>query len=252
MNDRVKLTVKESGFCHAVQATSGKLAQGPQAYERLRALAAHLLETQEEERQRIVAELHDGLGQTLSIINFGLEEARFELDRQALAESRHRLTVLCGQMRGALDELRQFSMDLRPSILDDFGIVATLIWFFREFRSAYPEILLRQEISISETDVPVELKTTIYRIVREAMHKIAQHVANASLGLYLGSENGAIVLSIEDETGGVALAPLLLPDVSGQGEGLLSLDERVLISNGECQIVSRAGMARLIRVSWLV
>lgn len=220
------------------------------AYAQLRALSAQLVNIQEQERKRIAAELHDGIGQTLSIIKFGIEDAQRCLETGPAAEIRRMLDLVCSKTTGAIDEVRQITMDLRPSILDDFGIVATITWFIREFQWVYRDIVVEQEISLQETDVPAELKTAIYRILQEAMNNIAKHTERATVCVRFGIYRGTLELTIEDSGSGFDVTQVMARTGSDKGYGLISMRDRALLSGGDYQIVSWAGQGTLIRVRW--
>lgn len=222
-----------------------------QAYEQLRELSAHLVNVQEMERKRIAAELHDGIGQSLSIIKFGIEDALRRLAAGSINDdSREMLRVLCGKADAAIDEVRQITLDLRPSILDDFGIIATMSWFIREFQWFYRNINVESEINVAEAEIPGALKTTIYRILQEAMNNIAKHSPAAWVGIRLGLRQDALELEIEDSGAGFDVDQVMARSGTDKGYGLISMRDRSLLSGGEFQITSLAGEGTLIRVRW--
>ncbi len=117
-------------------------------------------------------------------------------------------------------------MNLRPAILDEVGLVATLSWFSREFERVYPITVLNQT-EVTEDDVPEPLKIVIFRIVQEALNNSAKHSRADRINLKLIKENGTIQLAIEDNGQGFD------PDEVGarmgaeKGLGLISMKERV-------------------------
>jgi len=141
----------------------------------LRFLSSELLNVQENERARIARELHDGVGQALSTMKVRVETlakiARSDVS-QTTAEN---LENLVPMIRQTIEEVRNTSMDLRPSTLDGLGILPTIDWFSREFQTTYPFIQIEKKIDIRETDVPDSLKIIIYRIVQEALNNAARH-----------------------------------------------------------------------------
>lgn len=248
MNELVDVFEGESRFCDVGRLTGG------QAYRQLCAVSAQLVDIQERERTCIAAELHDGIGQSLSIIKFGVEDALRALPKGNADATRAVLDELNGKVRRAIDEVRQMTTDLRPSILDDFGIVATMAWFVREFQEANRGIVVRHEICIAEQDVPAALKTTLYRILQEAMNNIARHAAKAEIHIYFGIEGQTIELSIEDYAAGFDVTRVMARTGCDGGEkrgrGLIGLHDRVLVSGGDCRIVFREGLGTLIRAAW--
>lgn len=222
------------------------------AYDQLKELSAQLVNIQEQERKRIASELHDGIGQTLSIIKFGIEDARRCLAQDSGAETMRLLELLSGKMKGAIEEVRQITLDLRPSMLDDFGVIATISWFVREFQSIYRDITVYLEINIQEEDVPVMLKTAIYRILQEAMNNIAKHTEKATVFVRFGMYRGQLELAIEDSGAGFDVTQVMASTGSDKGYGLISMRDRARLTGGDYRIVSWAGQGTLIRVRWPV
>src|SRR5471030_611595 len=141
----------------------------------LRRLAAQHLTIQEAERRRIAADLHDGLGQSLSLLKLGIQEALRQLGAGVPRKAVESVKQLLPKVAGALDELRRVSMDLRPSSLDDLGLLPTLSWFVREFEMANPNTRIEKHISVIEKDVPEPLKLAIFRILQEAVNNAVKH-----------------------------------------------------------------------------
>ena len=107
-------------------------------------------------------------------------------------------------IQNAIEESRRIQMALRPSSLDDLGILPTLNWFFREFQKTYPSIHIKNQINIEEKDVPDILKTVIYRICQEAFNNIAKHSKAEVVTLSL-RKTDKIELAIEDNGRGFNL-----------------------------------------------
>ena len=140
--------------------------------------------------------------------------------------------------------------DLRPSILDDLGILATIAWFCREFQNIYSTVSISREIAITEKDIPVSLKTFIYRIMQEALNNVAKHSQADRVRLCLKKTNGQIELLIEDNGQGFNYAKAVYHKNSMRGFGLASMKERAELSGGSFSIESRKGIKTTIRVSW--
>lgn len=217
-------------------------------HRQARELTAQLLDAQERERKRIAAEFHDGIGQTLSVIRLNLEDACRELVEAS--ETRKLLEQLSGKMKGAIDEVRQITMDLRPSTLDDLGILATLNWFAREFRATYRHITVDLEIGVGEADIPERLKAVVYRIVQDALHNIARHGGRAAVCVRLGLFGRTLELAIEDSGPAGAAGQESANAETGQDFGLISIRDRAHFSGGDYRVMSWAGHGTLIRVRW--
>jgi len=216
----------------------------------LRWMASQLLSIQENERKRIASDLHDGLGQSLTLIKFSLSEIARQLASGAINEVSESLLRLNVRVHGALDEVRHAAMDLRPPMLDDLGILATLSWFFRELEAASPGIKVEKDFSIHESSVPEQLKITIFRIIQEATSNILKYANADRMRVHLKQVDGALHFSIEDNGGGFDLAEVAIRDGSDRGLGLLSMKERAKLTGGVYEMNSVAGKGTQIHVSW--
>lgn len=216
----------------------------------LRRLSAQILTIQENERHRIATDLHDGLGQSLTMIRLGLEECTNLLAAKAHGEAEESLKRLRSRVKEAFEELRRVAMDLRPSTLDDLGILATLSWFFREFENTCHCIEIERYLLVREGDIPAPLKVTIFRILQEAVSNIVKHAKADHILVNLRKVGGELHLSIEDN--GLGFDPASLPCncPHDRGLGLLSMKERAQFSGGTFQLDSIIGHGTRINVSW--
>jgi len=218
--------------------------------DELRRLSGLLVTIQEDERRRIALDLHDGLGQSLSLIKLSLESAARLLAAGAASEAGESLQQLIPRVKEALFEVRRVSTELRPSILDDLGILPTLSWFFREFEAACGDIAVEKVFSVVEHDVPVMLQITLYRILQEATNNIVKHAGADRMRVSLDRIDDVLHLLIEDN--GCGFDPLSIQYVEGQGRGmgLLSMKERASFSGGTYHLASTPGQGTRIEVSW--
>ncbi|HUL19889.1 MAG TPA: ATP-binding protein [Thermodesulfobacteriota bacterium] len=210
--------------------------------ERLRYLSAQLLITQEKERKLIASEIHDSLGSSLGAIKFRMEQV---FQKGAIGDPENIIPMI----QKAMEESRRIQMALRPSSLDDLGILATLSWFFREFQKTYSSIHIKTQISIEEKDVPDILKTVIYRICQEAFNNIAKH-SKAKVATLSLRKTGQIELIIKDDGQGFNVEEKLSPENRKRGLGLTSMRERAELLGGSFAIESIGGSGTTIRVSW--
>ncbi len=214
----------------------------------LRKLSAQLLSAQEDERKRIAGELHDSVGQRLSAIKFAVEDVLQSGGRGGLDESvRTRLEAVIQNVRDAVDEVRRTSMDLRPSMLDDLGLLPTLDWFCREYGKVFSNVTVEKKISVAECDLPQPLKIVIFRIVQEAFHNITKHAQATTISLELGADDERLWLVVSDN--GRGFAPGKLAPGEG-GLGLTSMRERAERTGGTFQVVSSAGAGAAIAATW--
>jgi signal transduction histidine kinase len=217
-------------------------------------LSAQHLTIQETERRRIAAELHDGLGQTLSLLKLTIEEAVIAASSAATAGASDRvcrtLERLTPQVKAALAELRRISMNLRPVTLDDLGIVATLSWYFREFEAACPNLKLERDIRVTEKDVPELLKISIFRIVQEATGNALKHAKAGRIEVRLSNASGPLELFIGDNGRGFDPVAASGRRDFNHGLGLQSMKERAELSGGRYEFQSAPGKGTRIRVLW--
>jgi PAS domain S-box-containing protein len=223
--------------------------------EELRQLSGMLVSIQEDERRRIALDLHDGLGQSLSLIKLAVENtADLLVDRQYDAVL-GALQQIVPRLKEALVDVRRVSTELRPSILDDLGILPTLNWFFREFEAMCGRMVIEKDLGISEEDVPPALRITLYRVLQEATSNIVKHAAAGWMRVSLQRDAEALHLSIEDN--GRGFEPL---SVCAQGDGfgtavcrgigLVSMKERVTLSGGHYRLESSPGAGTRIHAWW--
>jgi len=219
---------------------------------RLKLLSSQLLTVQENERRHIAREIHDSIGQTLSAIKFTVENLLQETPKHSSKEKTERLRSLIPLIQQGVEESRRIQMDLRPSILDDLGILSTISWSCREFQKTYSQIYIESQIHIQENEVPDSLKTVIYRIIQEALNNISKHSKAYLVSLSLKKREGVIELTIEDNGHGFDLRAALSQESSKRGMGLESMRERAELSGGFFEMESIKGKGTAIRVIWKV
>ena len=149
-----------------------------------------------------------------------------------------------------IEEVRRIVQDLRPSILDDLGILATITWFCREFQNVYASVRINSEIAIQENDIPSPLKTVIYRILQEALNNIAKHSQADLVHLSLQKRHDGMELKVHDNGSGFDLTEAISLQPSRRGFGLASMRERAELSGAEFKIKSASGEGTTIWVRW--
>src|SRR5205085_10374019 len=157
-------------------------------------LSARLLSAQEEERRSISRELHDEVGQSLSalLMEAGNAAARVSPDS---TEVRRHVESIKRLAEASVQVIRNMSLLLRPSMLDDFGLVPALEWQAREMSKRTG---LRVQVAAEEStdELPDELKTCIYRVVQEALHNCARHSQARTVKVVVRQEASKIILSV--------------------------------------------------------
>lgn len=216
----------------------------------LRQLSSQLLRAQETERKRVAQELHDGIGQALTGIRFGLANAIGQTDESGTMTRVEPLEALIPVIQGAVEEVRRISMDLRPYILDDLGILATITWCTRIFGSVQPGIQVEKEMSVREEDVPESLKIVIFRVLQEALNNVAKHSDADFVHVCLRAEDGGIRLIVRDNGVGFDTERALAGEALRRGFGLTSMKERVQLSGGTLSLHTAPGSGTSIEASW--
>ena len=162
----------------------------------LEILSARLLKSEDLEKKKIANDLHEGLAQTLSAIKANVESSRLLI--AAGDEKARSLDSIVPVLQSAIQEVRTIATDLRPSSLDDLGLIPTISWYCREYERLHPGIRVIREISLTEDLIPLPLKIVIYRIIESVFENIAQHSYTDRIVLALLAEEDAITLEICD------------------------------------------------------
>ena len=208
--------------------------------KRLIALTTDVISAQEEERKRIARELHDEAGQALTALIIGLERGHQSMLGPNLAGPRE--TV--GQMRDlavqTLEEIRNLALDLRPSLLDDVGLVATLHWYARTCSTRHD---LPIEVSVEGLDdgdrLTPDVETTVFRIVQEGLTNVAKHARAHHAWVTVRRDDRGIAIVVADD--GVGIGSIDPNESHRDGHlGLFGMIERARLLGGEMSIRPRA------------
>ena len=214
-----------------------RLKESVQARAGLQELSAKLVRAQEDERRALSRELHDEVGQSFSAV---LMEAENLLDLEPAAEVRPHLEALRSLAEKGMNEIRNMALLLRPSMLDDFGLVPALNWQARE--TAKRTGMRVQVESEVEDELPEEHKTCIYRIIQEALNNCARHAQATTVQVSVRGENGQVLLNVQDD--GSGFDPQRV-----RGLGLLGMEERVRHLGGKFEIDSRPGRGTHLQIA---
>lgn len=203
-------------------------------------LLRQIVTAQENERQRIARELHDGPGQTLTGLGLGLAatEARLQTDPAIAAQQ---LTELRDLNARTLQELRDIIVDLRPSLLDDLGLVAALRSQIQQVEQR-TDTAIALEINGNRRRLSPQLETIVFRIVQESLSNIVKHAQADTAGVKLSYSDTALDVTIIDDGQGFDVSDQLAPtEHRRHGWGLLGIQERVALAAGSCTIESHPG-----------
>ena len=149
-----------------------------------------------------------------------------------------------------IEECRRMQQDLRPSLIDDLGLLATLSWFCRRYQTIYSGIKVELEHTLEEREIADSLKIVIFRIVQEGMNNIAKHSKADHVRCSLRRNNDRIEFTLQDNGRGFDVDKALGSESTRRGLGLTSMKERVELSGGSYDIKSVQGKGTIIRVSW--
>lgn len=218
----------------------------------LRSLSRQVLSAQELERRRIALELHDGIGQTLSAIKFFVENNLSAMTQESGIQNT-KIEMVVPKLQGAIEEVRRISMDLRPSLLDDIGIIATLSWFCREQQQTYHNLDFSLDVdNLQESDIPAELKTEMFRIVQEAVNNACKYSSAKNIQILLKKDGKHIHLWIRDDGKGFDYHKIA--DRQGYSEskglGLTGMRERTENAGGWFSVTSTAEAGTAIACMW--
>ena len=237
---------------HLEMLVEERTAELTRLNEQLQSLSSQLLTSQEKERKRVAQELHDSVGQTLSALKYSVESALNQASKEVSVKFAQSIESLIPKIQYAVEEVGKIGKGLRPSVLDDLGIIATFSWFCREFEETYSDIQVKRKITLKEADVPDSLKVVIYRILQESLNNTAKHSKADLVGISLKKTDSTIEFSIKDNGNGFDVVNTLLPENNKCGLGLISMIKRAELSGGSLVIHSDRERGTAIQVSWPV
>ncbi len=217
----------------------------------LRFLSSKLIVVQESERKKIALELHDTIAQNLAVVKLSLSQKLKQMgESTAPPSSGISLETIISLVQNNIEEVRRIMTDLRPSILDDLGILATINWHCREFQEIHTGIRVRKELEIREKCVPDALKVVIFRILQESMNNIVKHAEAKRIRISLRKRDDRIELVIKDNGKGFDVEETLSQVGMKKGMGIIGMKERTELSGGSFFIDSRPADGTCIRVQW--
>jgi signal transduction histidine kinase len=209
-------------------------------------LLRRVITAQEGERARVSRDLHDGIGQIVAAMEFSLH--RLEKSLPA------RNTKACEQVLHAqvmtqqiMVDLRRIIAALRPGVLDQLGLVPSLVWMGNQML-----LPLGVEVTIEQgvlpERLPGEIETTLFRIAQEAMVNVARHSQARHLAICLDNSTGQVVMTLADDGQGFDPTSVSLAFEHGRGWGLIGMQERASLAGGEFTVESTPGKGTTVRV----
>ena len=229
----------------AMALENARLYQDAQeAREALRSLSRRLIEVQEGERRRFAFELHDEIGQSLTALKLNLELAEASMSGPGITRLRDGIELA----DRVLKQVRNLSLDLRPSLLDDLGLSAALRWYVPQ-QAQRAGIVADVAADIGEDRLPAPIETACFRVVQEAVTNVLRHAhaSRVSVGAHVFADR--IELWVEDDGAGFDVAAARQGIHDGRSLGLLSMEERVSLVGGKLSIDSAPGHGARIHIT---
>ena len=199
-------------------------------------LLDRVIVAQEEERRRVAQELHDEAGQSLTSLLVELRALEFTGDRGAFMGKTAELRALVAE---SLLKVQNLALELRPSMLDDMGLVAALRRYIHDYASRHSLDVDFQTSGVDELRLRPPMETAVYRIIQEALTNIARHAEAKSVSVVLTRRNQDLVVLVEDDGKGFVVGEVLgRPEFS---LGLRGMEERASVIWGSLNIDSEPG-----------
>lgn len=214
-----------------------KVEQALQQYtEQLRALTVQLAEVEDAERLRLSRELHDQVGQNLSALGINLNIILTQLPEGVNPQVLYRLDDSIKLVEQAGEQIRNVMANLRPPVLDDYGLVAALRWYGDQF-SRRTGITINMVGEDPDPRLETRLENAMFRIVQEALTNVAKHAQASKVSVTVNIDSEVLHLEIADDGIGFDTARHTKPE-DDQGWGMLTMTERAEAVGGQCRIES--------------
>ncbi|HSB69448.1 MAG TPA: GAF domain-containing protein [Candidatus Methylomirabilis sp.] len=202
--------------------------------ERLERLSRRLVEVQEVERRHIARELHDEIGQSLTGLKLIMGmSARGPEDRWKQNQADAQALV-----NDLLSQVRELSLNLRPAMLDDLGLLPALVWYFERYRARTHVEVRFKHVGVEGRRFPAEVETAVFRITQEALTNVARHARVGEVTVRLWAADGTLAVQIEDTGVGFDPEVAMAAHVTS---GLTGMRERVGLLGGRMTVESAPG-----------
>jgi signal transduction histidine kinase len=228
----------------AVARQAAVAIENARLYESMRSYARQVLSAQEAERRRMARELHDDTAQTLVVLSRQLD-ALLELQDPAPDRTRERLQELRQLSADISHGVRRFIQDLRPSTLDDLGLLPTLKWLTAKL-SEEDGVEARVEVLGDGRRLPVETELVLFRVAQEALNNVRKHSQATEVVTTVEFGDGAVTISIKDNGRGFKVPSELGQLVKTGKLGLTGMFERVQLVGGTLSVRSQPGEATTV------
>lgn len=207
-------------------------------------LLEKIITAQEDERKRVARELHDMVGQALTGLSLTLGSAEAEVGRDP-DRMRERLEALRATTSAAIEDVRRLIADLRPSVLDDLGLIQALGWYVENYLEK-AGIETVAATSGSDVDVPAHLQTALFRVLQEAITNIIKHSQAQNVSIRLDFAESTISGEVRDDGVGFDFEEVQGEELALRGVGLLGMEERINLLGGSFEVSSRPGEGTVV------
>jgi signal transduction histidine kinase len=217
------------------------------AQDRLRKLSHKIVRLQEEERRRVSRELHDGINQLLVSVKYKIEnfEDKFNQSAEQALSDIKKADIFLDE---AISEVRRVSHDLRPSVLDDLGLVPAISNLVRRFSERNLIDVQLNGVDESFDRLPTDVETAMYRIVQEALMNIEKHANASHVSINISRTDSNVTIRIEDNGEGFSMQNALRKSESTRSMGLRNMRERIELLQGTFFIHSDVGKGTFLEV----
>jgi two-component system sensor histidine kinase UhpB len=222
------------------------LIQLEERNQQLRALSERAITAQEEERKNIARSLHDDTGQALSMLIINLERLENRLPAEE-GELRSKLEASRKLASDILAELRKIVSGLRPTMLDDLGLIPAIRWYSRSVLEANG-VQVRMTLPEETFELPSHLATTLFRIAQEGINNIMRHASAKTTDICLAFEPAGVHLQVQDDGQGFDPQRAAGEAISSQHLGLLGMQERAELVGGKVTVESVPGKGTRLQV----
>ncbi len=221
-----------------------KVTETEQMNEQLRSLTAHLQNIREDERIHIAREMHDELGQLLTSFKMDVSWINKNLPDSTKPAVSEKLAIMTSLIDESVSFVRKLAAELRPSILDDFGLIPALHWHSKEFEKRF-SITVELETEEEKLELPAQVATGLFRIYQESLTNVARHAGAKKVNACLSVTGGILTLSIKDDGKGFDH----LATGNSKTLGLLGMGERAAMIGGKLDILSSKGKGTTITIT---
>jgi signal transduction histidine kinase len=211
--------------------------------DRLASLSRQMIGVQEAERRHLARELHDEIGQVLCAISVNLKIVKTKVDASAWPRLEESIQII----DGAVDQVRNLSLDLRPPVLDDFGLEAALRWYVDRL-STRTGLCVHITRDPHAAEIPFDVRNTCFRVAQEALTNVVRHASAREVWIGLEQRPSEIVLTIRDDGIGFDVEASRWRASKGHHMGLLGMHERVELLDGKIHLQSEPGKGTTVQI----